>query len=322
MSYEALLEEYEARRAKALAGGGEDKYAKRNAAGIVERARAHRSTARQGHVHRVGPLRLVRRLSRAGGRDADRRQDRGLRPDRRPRRRGRRQRLHRQRRIDQRDQQQESRAHEAHRDRARHAARRHRRIDRRAAARCDGLARHGPAARQRPTQFRRLRETPLAAAALGPSFGSSTWLMCLSDFAVMHKGATMAVSSPRLVSMALGEKVSAEELGGWRLHAEMTGLVDQVVDSEEEVFDALRSFLSYMPSHHNEAPPDAPVPAGSGADMDKVLRLPSREPHAGLRHEARHPRDRRQGHAVRAEAALRQERGDRARAARAAKASA
>ena len=123
------------------------------------------------------------------------------------------------------------------------------------------------------TQFRRTRETPMAAAALGPSFGSSTWLVCCSDFSVMQKGATVAVSSPRLVSLALGEKVTAEELGGWRLHAEITGLVDQVVDREEEVFEALRRFLSYMPSHHNEAPPDAPVPAGSGADMEKVFSI-------------------------------------------------
>ncbi|MBI3044065.1 MAG: methylmalonyl-CoA carboxyltransferase [Betaproteobacteria bacterium] len=121
------------------------------------------------------------------------------------------------------------------------------------------------------TQFRRLRETPMCAAAIGPSFGSSTWLMCQADFAVMQKGAVVAVSSPRLVSMALGEKVSADDLGGWRLHAEVTGLVDQVVDREEEVFDAIKRFLSYMPSHHMEAPPDAPVPGGSGADMDKVF---------------------------------------------------
>lgn len=124
-----------------------------------------------------------------------------------------------------------------------------------------------------PTQFRRMRETPLAAAAFGPSFGSSTWLTCLADFSIMQKGATVAVSSPGLVSMALGEKVTAEELGGWRLHAEVTGLIDQVVDREEEVFEAIRKFLSYMPSHHNEAPPDAPVPAGSGADMDKVFSI-------------------------------------------------
>ena len=121
------------------------------------------------------------------------------------------------------------------------------------------------------TQFRRLRETPMCAAALGPSFGSSTWLTCQADFSVMQKGAVVAVSSPRLVSMALGEKVDAEDLGGWRLHAEVTGLVDQVVDKEEEVFDAIKRFLSYLPGHHMEAPPDAPVPAGSGADMDKVF---------------------------------------------------
>ena len=34
MSYEALLKEYDARREKALAGGGEDKYAKRTAQGV------------------------------------------------------------------------------------------------------------------------------------------------------------------------------------------------------------------------------------------------------------------------------------------------
>lgn len=123
------------------------------------------------------------------------------------------------------------------------------------------------------TQFRRMRETPMCAAAFGPSFGSSTWLMCQADFAVMQKGATMAVSSPRLVSMALGEKIDPETLGGWRLHAEITGLVDQVVDREEEVFEAIKKFLSYMPSHHNEAPPDAPVPAGSGVEMDKIFSI-------------------------------------------------
>src|ERR1044072_865675 len=35
MSFEALLSEYEARRTKALAGGGEEKYAKRTAAGVL-----------------------------------------------------------------------------------------------------------------------------------------------------------------------------------------------------------------------------------------------------------------------------------------------
>ena len=36
--------------------------------------------------------------------------------------------------------------------------------------------------------------------------------------------------------------------------------------------EAIKRFLSYLPSHHNEAPPVAPVPAGSGSGMRDVLR--------------------------------------------------
>lgn len=107
-----------------------------------------------------------------------------------------------------------------------------------------------------PTQFRRARDTPWAAAALDTSFGSSAWLCCCSDFAVMRKGSIMSVSSPRLVSMAIGEKVDLEELGGWRVHAEMTGLIDRFVETDEEAMAEIRRFLSYMPTHNMEAPPE------------------------------------------------------------------
>lgn len=121
------------------------------------------------------------------------------------------------------------------------------------------------------TQFRRMRDTPWAAAALDTSFGSSAWMCCCADFAVMRKGSIMSVSSPRLVSMAIGEKVDLEELGGWRIHADMTGLIDQFVDTDEEAMAAIRRFLSYMPSHNNEMPPDAPVAEGSGEDQERIL---------------------------------------------------
>jgi len=121
------------------------------------------------------------------------------------------------------------------------------------------------------TQFRRMRDTPWAAAALDTSFGSSAWLCCCADFSVMKKGSIMSVSSPRLVSMAIGEKVELEDLGGWRLHAEQTGLIDQFVDSDEEAMGAIRQFLSYMPSHNRELPPEAAVPEGSGDEQDLIL---------------------------------------------------
>lgn len=121
-------------------------------------------------------------------------------------------------------------------------------------------------------QYRRLREIPWASATLGFCYGSSTWYSVMADFNVMRKGAVLAVSSSILASMAVKEQVDPQDLGGWQLHAEVTGFADMVVDSDEEAIEAIKRFLDYLPSHHNEAPPVRPVPTGSGARMRDVLR--------------------------------------------------
>ncbi|MBN9263954.1 MAG: methylmalonyl-CoA carboxyltransferase [Hyphomicrobium sp.] len=124
-----------------------------------------------------------------------------------------------------------------------------------------------------PTQYQRMRETPWVSAILGYCYGSSFLYNCCSDFSVIRKGAVMAVSSPGLIELATGEKLSPEDLGGWRIHAETTGMVDMVVDTDEEALDALRKFLSYMPTHHKEMPPVRPAPAGSGEGMRTIQDL-------------------------------------------------
>jgi acetyl-CoA carboxylase carboxyltransferase component len=111
---------------------------------------------------------------------------------------------------------------------------------------------------QDPTQFVRDREVPYVSACLGPSFGTGSWYTLLSDFVVMRKGAVLAVSSPRVTSLAIGETVDPEELGGWRLHTEKTGIVDYAVDTDEEALEHIRKFLSYLPSHAGELPPASP----------------------------------------------------------------
>lgn len=126
---------------------------------------------------------------------------------------------------------------------------------------------------QDPNEYRRTRESPWVSALLGPCYGSSTWYTCLSDFVVMRRGAMMAVASGRVTSAAIRQEIDPEELGGWKMHAEVSGLVDAVVDTDEEALAMVRTWLSYMPSHHNEAPPVHDVPAGSEGRGHRILEL-------------------------------------------------
>lgn len=126
---------------------------------------------------------------------------------------------------------------------------------------------------QDPQQYLRCRESPWVSAALGLCYGSSTWYCVLADFNVMRKGAIIAVSSSLLASLAMNDTVEAEELGGWRVHAEITGFADQVADTDEEAIDAVKRFLAYLPSNNAEMPPTAPVPPGSGARAADILKI-------------------------------------------------
>ena len=122
-------------------------------------------------------------------------------------------------------------------------------------------------------EYRRLRESPWASALLGSCYGSSTWYACLSDFVVMRRGATMAVASGRVTSAAIRQEIDSEDLGGWKMHAETTGLVDAVVETDEEALAMIRKWLGYLPSHQDEAPPVRDVPAGSDGRGQRILEL-------------------------------------------------
>lgn len=128
------------------------------------------------------------------------------------------------------------------------------------------------------TRFLRRRESPWTSAVFGYAFGSAAWHACAADFAVMRKGGLMAVSSPTLVSMATGQDVDREALGGWKVHSEVTGFADAVADTDEEAIAAVRRFLSYLPSHRDEAPPVAEVPEGSDRLADEILDLVPESP--------------------------------------------
>jgi acetyl-CoA carboxylase carboxyltransferase component len=126
---------------------------------------------------------------------------------------------------------------------------------------------------QDPTEYQRLRENPWCSALLGQCYGSSTWYSAMSDFVVMRKGAIMAIASPNVTSIAINKPIDAEELGGWKLLTGVSGLADLAVDTDEQALDAIKRFLSYLPSNNMQPPPEYPVPEGSDEPCRKMLEI-------------------------------------------------
>jgi acetyl-CoA carboxylase carboxyltransferase component len=101
-----------------------------------------------------------------------------------------------------------------------------------------------------------LSQVPVVAAALGPVAGLGAARVASSHFSVMVRGSSqLFVAGPPVVYRAFGQEVEKEDLGGSHIHAHGSGAVDNEVESEEEAFDQIRQFLSYLPSSVWEVPP-------------------------------------------------------------------
>lgn len=102
-------------------------------------------------------------------------------------------------------------------------------------------------------------KVPQVCVLLGPSAAGGAYIPAFCDVVVMREGnASMYLGSPRMAQMVIGEDVSLEEMGGARMHCEVSGCGHFLVSSDEEGIDLARRYLSYMPSSWREAPPAAP----------------------------------------------------------------
>jgi len=117
------------------------------------------------------------------------------------------------------------------------------------------------------------RTTPLLVGIMGDSYGGPTWHAVSADFTVQQKGACMAVSSPRMLEIAISEKITPEELGGWKVHAELTGQVDAFAENDDHCLEVMKEFFSYMPSNHSEEPPYKATNDDPCRRVDEVVKI-------------------------------------------------
>jgi len=99
---------------------------------------------------------------------------------------------------------------------------------------------------------------PQVAAMLGPCFGRPPIDALFSELVLMVRGTGfIGWSGPSLVKGGMGETVELEDLGGAEMHARVTGLADHVAETEKDCLDAIKTFLTFMPSSCWELPPRA-----------------------------------------------------------------
>ncbi len=97
---------------------------------------------------------------------------------------------------------------------------------------------------------------PQVAAMVGPGAAGTAYIPGLADFVPMVAGkSSMALGGPSLVKAMTGQEITEQELGGSRVHCEVSGVGDIEVESDEACIEITKRYLSYMPSHCDDRPP-------------------------------------------------------------------
>ena len=89
---------------------------------------------------------------------------------------------------------------------------------------------------------------PQIAAVLGSCTAGGAYVPAMSDETVIVRDqGTIFLGGPPLVQAAIGEVVTAEELGGGELHARRSGVVDHLADDDEHALEIVRSIVETLP---------------------------------------------------------------------------
>ena len=88
---------------------------------------------------------------------------------------------------------------------------------------------------------------PQFAAIMGNCVAGGAYLPVLCDKILMTEGSGLYLAGPSLVKAAIGQIVEAEELGGARMHSEISGTVDFFEKDDPSCLKRLRSLVAMLP---------------------------------------------------------------------------
>ncbi|HMH81101.1 MAG TPA: acyl-CoA carboxylase subunit beta [Candidatus Acidoferrum sp.] len=94
---------------------------------------------------------------------------------------------------------------------------------------------------------------PQLTAIMGMCVAGGAYLPVMCDHILMTEGSGLFLAGPALVQAAIGQKTSAEELGGAKMHSQISGTVDFREPDDESCLARIRALVDKMGA------PDPPI---------------------------------------------------------------
>ena len=101
---------------------------------------------------------------------------------------------------------------------------------------------------------------PQISVIMGPCAGGDVYSPAMTDFIFMVKDTSyMYVTGPDVVKTVTNEVVTHEELGGAKVHAAKSGVVDGAFENDVEALLQIRRLMDFLPGSNREKPPVRPT---------------------------------------------------------------
>ncbi|MCK5369505.1 MAG: acyl-CoA carboxylase subunit beta [Cyclobacteriaceae bacterium] len=92
---------------------------------------------------------------------------------------------------------------------------------------------------------------PQISVILGPCAGGAVYSPALTDFVfVVDNISKMFITGPSVIKTVLGEDYTMEEVGGAKVHCEISGNAHFFAKSEKECFEQIKKLVSYIPRNN------------------------------------------------------------------------
>ncbi len=122
---------------------------------------------------------------------------------------------------------------------------------------------------------------PQISVILGPCAGGAVYSPALTDFVfVVDNISKMFITGPSVIKTVLGEDYTMEEIGGAKVHCEISGNAHFFANSEEECFDQIKTLIGYLPKNNQtKAIRIEPKSPKSGPKLEQIVPGDPRQPY-------------------------------------------